>query len=154
MRPHRNRLPGVKLRSCLGTIAGFLLLCSALFGQEFKPRLTLLGHKARIMCVAVNPDGKLLASGGDDGIIRFWDVASGKEQNTIEVASGSGSARWRLAWTAKHSLRAAAGEDRTRSRFGMLGLTRGSSSWKKGSACIPWPYSARMARSSRRLLRF
>ncbi len=87
MRPHRNRLPAVKLRSCLGTIAGFLLLGSALFGQEFKPRLTLPGHKARIMCVAVNPDGKLLASGGDDGIIRFWDVASGKEQNTIEVAS-------------------------------------------------------------------
>jgi WD40 repeat protein len=41
------------------------------------------------MCVAVNPDGKLLASGGDDGIIRFWDVALGKEQNTIEVANGA-----------------------------------------------------------------
>ena len=89
MRPHLNRLPGVKLRSCLGTIAGFLLLCSALFGQEFKPRLTLLGHKARVMCVAVSPDGKMLASGGGDRTIRFWNVASGTEQNTIKVSDGA-----------------------------------------------------------------
>ncbi len=43
----------------------------------------------RVLCVAVSPDGKTLASGGDDSTIRFWDVASGKERNTIQVADGA-----------------------------------------------------------------
>jgi len=82
---HLNLLPRVKPPSYLGILAGFLLFCSPLSGQETKPRLTLLGHKARVMCVAVSPDGKTLASGGDDLTIRFWDLASGKERNTIKV---------------------------------------------------------------------
>jgi WD40 repeat protein len=86
LRHHLNPLPAVKLPSDFVIIAWLLLFCSPLSGQELKPRLTLLGHKARVMNVAVSPDGKTLASGGDDVTIRFWDVASGKQQNTIKVA--------------------------------------------------------------------
>jgi len=37
--------------------------------------------------VAISPDGKTIASGGADNTIRFWDVASGKEQATLKNAS-------------------------------------------------------------------
>ena len=38
--------------------------------------LTLVGHTAAVRCVAYSPDGGLLASGGDDGAVRVWDLAS------------------------------------------------------------------------------
>jgi WD40 repeat protein len=40
---------------------------------------TLRGHAGGINCVACSPDARRLASAGDDGIIRLWDVATGQE---------------------------------------------------------------------------
>jgi hypothetical protein len=37
-----------------------------------------------VIAVAFNPDGKTLASGNQDGTIELWDVATGKEQATLE----------------------------------------------------------------------
>ena len=43
-------------------------------GQELE---LLTGHTARVKCVAFSPDGKTLASGGTDQIIRLWDTQTG-----------------------------------------------------------------------------
>jgi WD40 repeat protein/beta-lactamase regulating signal transducer with metallopeptidase domain len=43
-------------------------------GKERFPELA--GHRARVAAVAVSPDGKLTASGGED--IRLWETATGK----------------------------------------------------------------------------
>jgi WD40 repeat protein len=37
----------------------------------------LQGHKGTVRCVAYAPDGSHLASGGQDGIVRVWDLGEG-----------------------------------------------------------------------------
>jgi WD40 repeat protein len=44
-----------------------------------RPRATLTGHTDPVLCLALSPDGKHLASGSRDGTARVWDVTTGKE---------------------------------------------------------------------------
>lgn len=43
----------------------------------------LIGHTSEVQKIAFSPDGKTLASGGKDEVIRLWDVESGVLENTF-----------------------------------------------------------------------
>ncbi|MDY3562810.1 PQQ-binding-like beta-propeller repeat protein [Gemmata sp. JC673] len=44
-----------------------------------EPLRTLKGHTARVRPMCFSPDGKVLATGADDGTVRLWDPSTGKE---------------------------------------------------------------------------
>ncbi|PWT90984.1 MAG: hypothetical protein C5B54_06210, partial [Acidobacteria bacterium] len=47
--------------------------------QEIRELNTIQTHAGTVMSLAYRPDGRLLASGGDNGITELWDVTTGKE---------------------------------------------------------------------------
>ncbi|PPQ70087.1 hypothetical protein CVT26_013421 [Gymnopilus dilepis] len=68
------------------------LLCFLNGTSEGRYRLatTLQGHDAPINCFAFDNSGSLLASGGDDQVVRLWDVDTFRPLQTISDKNG----RW------------------------------------------------------------
>jgi serine/threonine protein kinase/WD40 repeat protein len=46
-------------------------------------QLTLQAHQGQTYGVAYSPDGRTLASGGQDGLVKLWEVATGRELGTL-----------------------------------------------------------------------
>ena len=57
--------------------------------------LELEGHAGRVLSVAYDPSGTRLASGGDDGVLRVWDLATGE---VLQEMSGQFNDVRSLAW--------------------------------------------------------
>ncbi len=44
---------------------------------------TLQGHENSVLSVAISPDGKTIASSGDDSTIKLWNLATGKQISSL-----------------------------------------------------------------------
>ena len=72
--------------------------------------LELSGHSDTVGSLVFSTDGALLASGGMDGRVKLWDVASGRCQHTLE---GPGEAVEWVAWHPKGNVVLAGAADFT-----------------------------------------
>jgi len=55
-------------------------------GKHF---LTVSGHEACVSSLDFSPDGKILASGGYDKLVKFWDVQTGDCLYKLDQHTGS-----------------------------------------------------------------
>jgi WD40 repeat protein len=69
------------------TAVTLVLLGSVCHAEEPKLLATILAHKGAVRAVAVSPSGDLLASAGDDGSIRLWEILSHKNLTTLTHGS-------------------------------------------------------------------
>jgi RNA polymerase sigma factor (sigma-70 family) len=77
---------GGKVLATADVEGGTVTLWDVTTGKELA---TLLGHQGSVRCVAFSPDGKTLASGGEDKTVRLWDVVAKKERAAQAAHEGS-----------------------------------------------------------------
>jgi WD40 repeat protein len=57
---------------------------------EMRVEKSLTGHKNKIYAVVFSPDGKTIVSGGQDGLVKIWDLATGREVKNLVVVPDPG----------------------------------------------------------------
>lgn len=78
-----------KARLCAICIAFVMLATARVFADRQPPDITLSGHGGPVFDVAFSPDATRVASVGDDGKVKIWDVPGKKELFTIDGARSS-----------------------------------------------------------------
>lgn len=53
--------------------------------QQGELQRSLYGHQLDITAIAIDPQGKMLATGSEDGSIRLWQIATGKTMGTFST---------------------------------------------------------------------
>ena len=70
------------------------------------------GHEGRVRSLAIDPSGNWLATGGDDGTVRVWELHTGRQMWKVKIGDEEAVnvVRWRPG-KEEVILSAAAGED-------------------------------------------
>jgi WD40 repeat protein len=97
---------GKTLASSSGTVET-IKLWDVATGQELR---ALAGHPGGISSIVFSPDGKTLASGGDDKLIKLWDAATGRE---VRVLAGHSKYIRALAFSPDGRLLVSTGGDKS-----------------------------------------
>ncbi|XP_015679427.1 ribosome biogenesis protein BOP1 [Protobothrops mucrosquamatus] len=67
--------------------------------QDLKPfptaqALVYRGHTSLVRCISLSPTGQWLASGSDDGAVKFWEVCTARCVKTLPVQAAVKSISW------------------------------------------------------------
>ena len=92
---------------CLSLLFAFAVATTA--RAQTAPTRTITVSPQWIYALAFSPDGKTLASGGDDKMVRLWNVGTGKSVRVLRAGSGVNA----LAFSPDGKMLAGGGDDQT-----------------------------------------